>query len=84
MLQLRMGTTSAVFDVRARDRSGSRLLFATTAPFLPRMMRVGIFGPMQPPALRLDCTDLPIGSLSGPLKGWLTVPLEPSFAEEVA
>ncbi|HKY29866.1 MAG TPA: hypothetical protein VJM12_18135 [Pyrinomonadaceae bacterium] len=79
---LRMGLTAPAFDVVLRDRSGSRLLFATSAPFLPRMSRVGFFQLPVPPALRLDCTDLPIGQPVVPLTGWLEVPLRPSFAEE--
>jgi hypothetical protein len=81
-LHLRMGPTNPAFDIVFRDRSGSRLLFATSAPFLPRMSRIGIFQPPVPPALRLDCTDLPIGQATSSLAGWLTVPLQPSFAEE--
>jgi hypothetical protein len=39
---------------------------------------------LVPPALRLDCTDLPIGQPAVSLTGWLAVPLRPSFAEEAA
>jgi len=83
-LQLRMGPTAMTFDIRMRDRSGSRLLFATTAPFLPRKSRQFFLQPPRPPMLGLDCTDLPIGKPSQSLLGWLDVPLRPSFAEEAA
>lgn len=83
-LNLRMGLTATTFDVILRDRSGSKLLFATSAPFLPRMSRIGMFQLPIPPALRLDCTDLPIGKPKQQLTGWLEVPLRPSFAEEAA
>lgn len=83
-LHLRIGFTAPAFDLVLRDRSGSRLLFATSAPFLPRRSRIGFFQPLVPPALRLDCTDLPIGQPAASLTGWLAVPLRPSFAEEAA
>jgi hypothetical protein len=83
-LYLRMGFGAIGFDLRMRDRSGSRLLFATSAPFAPRVTRRGWFLPPLPPALRLDCTELPIGQPAQSLRGWLEVPLRPSFAEEAA
>jgi hypothetical protein len=67
-----------IFDISLRDRSGSRLLFATSTPFLP----VRSFGSRNPPLLQLNCRDLPIGKAQVPLSGSLTVPLHPSFAEE--
>jgi hypothetical protein len=81
-LRLRMGPTLVAFDIRMRDRSGSRLLFATTAPFVPRRTKQFVFQPLRPPMLGLDCTDLPIGQPSKSLQGWLDVPLRPSFTEE--
>ena len=84
-LRLRMGIAGAAvnFDVRRRDRSGSRLLFATSAPFTP-VMTPGIFGLMRPPRLQLEALDLPIGKPAQTLVGSLQVPLLPSFAEEAA
>jgi hypothetical protein len=79
-----MGLGVPAFDIFYRDRSGSRLLFATSAPFLPRRSRIGFFQPLVPPAFRLGCTDLPIGQPAASLTGWLAVPLRPSFAEEAA
>ena len=77
-----MGPGSAVFNVRLRDRSGSRLLFAASAPFVPRLTRRGLIFPWVTPKLRLQCTDLPIGKAPKVLQGWLELPLQPSFAEE--
>ena len=79
-LTLAMGPAGfgVAFDIRCRDRSGSRLLFATSAPFAPRLSL-----PQRTlPLLRLQCRDLPIGGVVAPLTGSLTVPLQPSFAEE--
>ena len=83
-LRLRMGLALVTFDIHMRDRSGSRVLLATTAPFVPRKSRQLVFQPLRPPALGLDCTDLPIGQPSKSLQGWIDVPLRPSFAEEAA
>jgi hypothetical protein len=83
-LQLRMGFTAVTFDIHMRDRSGSRLLFATTAPFVPRKSRHFVFQPLRPPMMGLSCTDVPLGQPSKTLQGWLDVPLRPSFAEEAA
>ncbi|MGM9480621.1 hypothetical protein ACS5PN_05440 [Roseateles sp. NT4] len=83
-LQLVSGASSANFNVRLRDRSGSRLLFATTAPFVPRRTRRGIGFPWVMPKLRLVCTDKPIGKPEKSLQGLLEIPLQPSFAEEAA
>jgi hypothetical protein len=66
------------FDIRLRDRSGSRVLFATSTPFLPR--RIG--ASRNPPLLRLNCRDLPVGVAPTAVNGALTVPFQPSFAEE--
>lgn len=83
-LQLLSGATSANFNVQLRDRSGSRLLFATSAAFVPRRTRRGVGFPWVTPKLRLACTDRPIGKPPRPLQGFLEVPLQPSFAEEAA
>jgi hypothetical protein len=79
-LTLAMGAAgnALAFDIRLRDRSGSRLLFATSTPFLP--VRVG--ASKNPPLLQLRCRDLPIGGGPSALSGSLTVPFHPSFAEE--
>ncbi|MBC7730906.1 MAG: hypothetical protein H7306_03265 [Bacteriovorax sp.] len=83
-LELVMGPTLANFDLRLRDRSGSRLLFATSAPFVPRLTRrAGGFSLVMPRLrLRLHCTDLPIAGPTAALQGLLEIPLQPSFAEE--
>jgi hypothetical protein len=81
-LQLAMGGSAVLFDVRLRDRSGSRLLFAASTPFIPRRTRRGPIFPTVPPMLRLLCTDLPIGKPQQSLQGLILVPLQPSFAEE--
>jgi len=81
-LRLSMGASVVTFDVRLRDRSGSRLLFATSTPFLPRRVRSIILGHFELPVLRLLCRDLPIGQPVKALEGRLAVPLHPSFAEE--
>ena len=81
-LQLAMGNSVANFNLRLRDRSGSRLLFATTTPFLPRRTRRGLAFLWLTPKLRLECTDKAIGKPPKPLQGWLELPLQPSFAEE--
>ncbi len=83
-LQLVSGASSANFNVRLSDRSGSRLLFATSAPFVPRRTRRGIGFPWVSPKLRLVCTDRPIAKPVKPLQGLLEIPLQPSFAEEAA
>ena len=79
-LTLGMGAAGngVAFDIRLRDRSGSRLLFATLTPFKP--VRVG--ASRNTPLLQLHCRDLPIGGAVAALTGSLTVPLLPSFAEE--
>ena len=79
-LTLIMGAAgkAVIFDISLRDRSGSRLLFATSNPFLPVRNR----GSRNPPLLQLNCRDLPIGKPPAQLSGSLTVPLHPSFAEE--
>jgi hypothetical protein len=59
-------------------------LFATTAPFLPKLTGAGFFQPLTSPTLQLDCTDLPIGQPAATLLGRIAVPLQPSFAEEAA
>lgn len=71
-----------VFDIRRRDRSGSRLLFATSTPFQPAMVSINIFGLPQPPLLQLEGLDMPIGQPAKTILGILRVPLKPSFAEE--
>ena len=79
-LTLVMGSAGlgVAFDIRCRDRSGSRLLFATSTPFAPRLTV-----PLRTlPLLRLQCRDLPVGGVAIALTGSLTVPLQPSFAEE--
>lgn len=81
-LDLVMGPSVVNFDLRLRDRSGSRLLFATTKPFVPRRTRRGVVFPFVMPRLRLRCTDLPIAAPKVTLQGLLEVPLQPSFAEE--
>lgn len=81
-LDLVMGPTVVNFDVRLRDRSGSRLLFATTTPFVPRRTRRGVPFAFVMPRLRLRCTDLPIAAPKAALQGLMEVPLQPSFAEE--
>jgi len=81
-LDLVMGPTVVNFDLRLRDRSGSRLLFATTTPFVPRRTRRGVAFAFVMPRLRLRCTDLPIAAPKAALQGLLEVPLQPSFAEE--
>ena len=81
-LQLSMGGSAVAFDVRLRDRSGSRLLFATSTPFTPRRTRRGRIFPWVPPKLQLRCTDLPIGKPKKSLQGLIEIPLQPSFAEE--
>jgi len=81
-LQVAMGGSVVNFDVRLRDRSGSRLLFATSAPFAPRMTRRGLIFPWVTPKLRLRCTDMPIGVAPKALQGLIEIPLQPSFAEE--
>jgi len=68
--------------VRLRDRSGSRLLLATSTPFTPRRTRRNRNAPWQAPVLRLQCRDLPIGRPAKALEGRLELPLQPSFAEE--
>ncbi|WP_457446371.1 hypothetical protein [Roseateles sp. P5_E4] len=83
-LQLVSGANSANFNVRLRDRSGSRLLFAASVPFVPRRTRRGIGFAWVMPRLRLHCTDQPIGLPPKPLQGLLEVPLQPSFAQEAA
>lgn len=83
-LQLVMGPGGASFNVRLRDRSGTRLLFATSTPFVPRRLRLGMAIASVAPRLRLRCTDRPIGLPSRLLQGWLEIPLQPSFAEEAA
>lgn len=79
-LALTMGAAghAVAFDIRLRDRSGSRLLFATTTPFTP----VRVLPLRSLPLLQLQCRDLPIGGAAVALSGSLTVPLQPSFAEE--
>jgi len=81
-LTLSMGSASnaVAFDIRLRDRSGSRLLFATSSPFVPRRVRSGVR--WRDPQLRIASRDLPIGGVPKSLQGWLHVPLQPSFAEE--
>jgi len=81
-LRLSMGPTDVPFDVRLRDRSGSRLLFATTTPFMPRRTRRNRNAPWQAPVLRLQCRDLPVGQPVRAIEGRLALPLQPSFAEE--
>ena len=81
-LDLLMGSTVVNFNLRLRDRSGSRLLFATSTPFVPRRTRRGVPFAFVLPRLRLRCTDLPIGAAKAALQGLLEVPLQPSFAEE--
>jgi len=81
-LNLVMGPTVVNFDLRLRDRSGSRLLFATSTPFVPRRTRRGLAFAFVMPRLRLRCTDLPIAAPKAALQGLLEVPLQPSFAEE--
>lgn len=81
-LELVMGSSVVNFDLRLCDRSGSRLLFATSAPFLPRRTRRRPGFLFEMPRLRLRCTDLPIGAPKAALQGLLEVPLQPSFAEE--
>lgn len=81
-LDLIMGPTVVNFDLRLRDRSGSRLLFATTTPFVPRRTRRGAAVSLVMPRLRLRCTDLPLGQPPAALVGLLEVPLQPSFAQE--
>lgn len=81
-LDLLMGPTVVNFDLRLRDRSGSRLLFATSTPFVPRRTRRGLGFTFVMPRLRLRCTDLPIGAAKTALQGLLELPLQPSFAEE--
>ncbi|MCU1226575.1 MAG: hypothetical protein JWQ42_4668 [Edaphobacter sp.] len=77
-LTLIMGAAGkgVVFDISLRDRSGSRLLFATSKPFVP----VRNVGSRNPPLMQLNCHDL--GPVPATLGGSLTVPLQPSFAEE--
>jgi len=83
-LRLRMGSAAAgiQFDIKRRDRSGSRLLFATSTPFLPVFTLSGIFALPQPPLLEIEGRDMPIGQPQNTILGLLEVPLTPSFAEE--
>ena len=81
-LRLSMGSVDVPFNVRLRDRSGSRLLLATSTPFTPRRTRRNRNAPWQAPVLRLQCRDLPIGRPAKALEGRLELPLQPSFAEE--
>jgi hypothetical protein len=83
-LQLSMGPGSALFDVRLRDRSASRLLFATSTAFVPHRTRRVPGLPSVSPRLRLTCTDRPVGQPAQTLQGWLELPLQPSFAEEAS
>lgn len=81
-LQLSMLGIPVPFDVALRDRSGSRLLFATSAPFAPRLSgRLGGV-PRVTPRLRLTCQDRPLDGPAVVREGLLEVPLQPSFAEE--
>jgi hypothetical protein len=61
---------SVVFDVIGRDRTGSRLLFATTAPFVPP----------NNARLRLTVRDLPRYKPAVSLAARLRVPAQPLFA----
>lgn len=71
------------FDITLRDRSGSRLLFATSAPFVPRLGgRLGGL-PRVAPQLHLACRDQPLDAPATSRLGRLEVPLRPTFAEEV-
>jgi hypothetical protein len=85
-MRLRMGLAGAAvaFNIRRRDRSGSRLLFATSKPFRPVLTSAGVFGLQRPPLLQLEAVDMPIGKPPQSLAGLLQVPLAPSFAEEAA
>lgn len=81
-LRLSMGSTTRSFDVRLSDRAGHRVLWATSAPFLPRKTRPRAGRPLQNPQLVLVCRDLPPGAAARTLSGRIDVPLAPSFAEE--
>ena len=59
---------TVTIDVRGSDRSGCRLLYGTTTPFLP---------PAAGAVARLACTDL---ATNAPLVGRLAIPARPSFA----
>jgi hypothetical protein len=85
-MRLRMGLAGAAvaFNIRRRDRSGSRLLFATSKPFRPVLTSAGVFGLRRLPMLQLEAVDMPIGKPPQSLAGLLQVPLAPSFAEEAA
>ena len=80
-LQLVMGAAKIDFNVRWRDRSGSRLLIAASLPFVPRLTRRGGLKPLKP-MLRLRCNDMPLDGAARVLQGLLELPLQPSFAEE--
>ena len=97
-LTLSMGRAgrSVRFDQRRRDRSGSRLLYLTSAPFrvITREPVAGRGGPLDPPPdglrprFRTITPQLTLSAqsrLSGaitPLSGLLTLPPAPAFSEE--
>jgi len=85
-LKLRMGAPGAgvSFDIMRRDRSGSRILFATSSPFIPQWVPGGPFIVLVPPQLVLEGTDLPYGAPPKVISGALQLPIVPSFAEQVA
>lgn len=81
-LTLHMGQDGAgvTFDIHRRDRSGTRLILATSNPFPPTLSRSG--PDLRSPSLELVLEDLPPGAAPQLLRGLLAVPLAPSFAEE--
>ncbi|MGH9311524.1 MAG: hypothetical protein ACRD1U_19250, partial [Vicinamibacterales bacterium] len=73
---------SGTFDIRRSDRSRSRMLWMSSAPFAPQYwLEPNLFAPplVQSPAIQLELTDKATGAL---LVGPLLLPLQPSFAEE--
>ena len=84
-LEMGIGANPESFDIRRRDRAGTRLLFVTTTPFHPVIWRAGpLFSRPRPPALVLTAIDKPIGGTPTTLTGRLRLPLAPSFAKEAA
>ncbi len=75
---LSANTPGVTFNLRRRDRSGAQLLFLTSSPFAPQPLHVG--GGLVQPDFSLELTDVAKG-LS--IVGRLSLPLQPSFAEEL-
>src|SRR5262249_34678802 len=83
-LNLLMGSAGfgISFDIGRRDRSGTRILFATTSAFAPTMWRVPPLVLWRPPLLELEVDDFTTPGTATTRTGYLLLPLLPSFAAE--